>query len=182
MKKNVTVYCSSRHVPEVYLKAAYDIGVAIASRGLDVVYGGGTTGCMGELARGALGSGGGVIAVRPKALGGQMPQSVKLKEIWCASLAERKAKMEELSDIFVVLPGGIGTLDELSQIMALQHLHMKACSCFLLNLCGFYDPILKQFEDWIKLGFIDSKDLKRELHIIKNIAEFERRLDSIAMD
>ena len=65
MKKNVTVYCSSRHVPEVYLKAAYDIGVAIASRGLDVVYGGGTTGCMGELARGALDSGGGVIAVRP---------------------------------------------------------------------------------------------------------------------
>ena len=179
---NIAVYCSSRSdLEERYIMAATALGEWIGRNGHTLVYGGSNAGTMHTLAQAAHDAGASITGVIPQCFAKRADTLVDTL-IPTTDLAERKSRMIALADLFVVLPGGIGTLDELSQIMALQHLHMKACSCFILNLCGFYDPILKQFEDWIKLGFIDSKDLKRELHIIKNIAEFERRLDSIAMD
>lgn len=143
--KRVCVFCgSSPGASPIYLRIAAKIGEVIAERGLGLVYGGGRVGLMGAVADAALAAGGEVIGV--------IPSSLALKEIAHAGLSElrivetmheRKAQMSQLSDSFMVMPGGFGTLEEFFEVVTWAQLGIQTKPCGLLNVNGYFDLLLE---------------------------------------
>ena len=130
-----------------YSAAATALGAACARRGLGVVYGGGGVGLMGVLADATLSAGGEVIGVIPRAMMAEERGHLGLTELIAVdSMHERKLKMATLSDAFVALPGGIGTLEETIEAFTWLQLGLHLKPVGLLNTAGFYDPLL-QFLD-----------------------------------
>lgn len=125
-----------------YLEAARDTGRELARRGLDVVYGGSNVGLMRELADSALAAGGKVLGVIPEALRQKEIAHPGLTELHVvASMHERKALMAELADAFIALPGGLGTLEELCEILTWAQLGFHRKPCGLLDVDGYYGPL-----------------------------------------
>jgi uncharacterized protein (TIGR00730 family) len=123
-----------------YGEAAADLGRVLARSGLTVVYGGAKVGLMGVLADAALGAGGEVIGIIPRALMDKELAHEKLTELRVvASMHERKGQMAELSDGFIALPGGMGTLEELTEVLTWAQLGLHRKPCGLLNIAGYYD-------------------------------------------
>jgi uncharacterized protein (TIGR00730 family) len=126
-----------------YAAVASELGEALASRGIGVVYGGGNVGLMGVLADAALQRGGSVIGVIPEALVRKEVAHTGLTELRVVhSMHERKALMSELSDAFIALPGGLGTFEELFEVVTWAQLGIHAKPCGLLNVKGYYDGLL----------------------------------------
>lgn len=127
-----------------YAKAAAAFGAACARRGLGVVYGGGSVGLMGVLADSALAAGGEVVGVIPRAMIAEERAHHCLTQlIPVDSMHERKLRMAQLSDSFVALPGGIGTLEEVIEVFTWLQLGLHLKPVGLLNVAGFYDPLLR---------------------------------------
>jgi uncharacterized protein (TIGR00730 family) len=142
--RRVCVFCGSSvgSRPE-YAAAARRTGELIAGAGLGLVYGGGNIGLMGVLADAALRAGGEVIGVIPAALQAKELAHTGLSELFVvATMHERKAKMADLSDGFVALPGGYGTLDELFEILTWAQLGIHGKPVALLDVSGFFAPLL----------------------------------------
>ena len=144
----VCVFCgSSPGADPAYFAAAQATGQAIANRGLALVYGGAKVGLMGAVADAALAAGGEVFGVLPRGLAAKELAHTSLTRLEVVdSMHERKARMAELSDGFVALPGGIGTLEEIFEIWTWGQLGFHAKPAGFLNVGGFYDP-LKAFLD-----------------------------------
>ena len=142
--KRVCVYCgSSSGANPAYREAAGNLGALLASRGIGLVYGGGNVGLMGILADAALRAGGEVIGVIPAALmDKELGHSGVTKLHVTASMHERKQLMADLSDGFIALPGGIGTLEELFETFTWLQLGFHDKPVGLLNVCGFHDHLL----------------------------------------
>lgn len=141
----ICVYCGSSHGarPE-YAAMAARFGEACAKRGLTLVYGGGNIGLMGVVADAALAAGGNVIGVIPKSMAeGGLAHRGLTELIAVDTMHERKSRMAELSDAFVALPGGIGTLEELVEIFTWLQLGLHFKPVGLLNAGGFYEPLLQ---------------------------------------
>ncbi len=138
------VFCgSSSGDAPAYTAAARALGTALARRGIGLVYGGASVGLMGAVADAALEAGGDVIGVMPEALAKKELAHAGLTELRIvASMHERKALMAELSDGFIALPGGLGTLEELFEVWTWAQLGYHAKPCALLNVAGFYDPLI----------------------------------------
>lgn len=163
---NISVFCaSSTGIDPIYMQQAYRVGKEIAQRGQSVVYGGARVGLMGAVASGAIENGGKVYGV--------IPEFMKLKEIEFEGLTEtyivetmhqRKAKMEQLSDAIIALPGGFGTMDELFEIITWGQLALHEKPVGLLNLEGFYDPMVSWVDSMIARGFV--KPEYRHLFIV----------------
>jgi uncharacterized protein (TIGR00730 family) len=152
----ICVFCGSQrgHDPS-YARAARDVGVALAQRRIDVVYGGGRIGMMGELAEAALGAGGRVIGVIPRRLDEREIAHHELTELHIVgSMHERKALMAHLSDAFLALPGGFGTLEELCEAITWTQLGIHDKPCGLLNVGGYFDPLIAMFDRAVAAGFI----------------------------
>lgn len=127
-----------------YATAAATFGAACARRGLGIVYGGGSVGLMGVLADSALAAGGEVIGVIPRAMIAEERGHQRLTElIPVESMHERKLRMAQLSDFFAALPGGIGTLEEVVEVFTWLQLGLHLKPVGLLNVAGFYDPLLR---------------------------------------
>jgi uncharacterized protein (TIGR00730 family) len=129
------------------VRAAETLGRTLAERGIGVVYGGGRVGLMGVLADAALAAGGEVIGVIPHALVERElahPDATEMHHV--DSMHERKQLMHELSDGFLALPGGVGTLDELFESITWGQLGIHRKPCGLLNVAGYYDPLLQLLE------------------------------------
>ncbi|MCX6928759.1 MAG: TIGR00730 family Rossman fold protein [Verrucomicrobia bacterium] len=127
-----------------YAAAAAAFGAACARRGLGIVYGGGSVGLMGVMADSALAAGGEVIGVIPRVMIAEKRAHHRLTElIPVASMHECKQRMAQLSDLFVALPGGIGTLEEVIEIFTWLQLGLHLKPVGLLNVGGFYDPLLQ---------------------------------------
>jgi uncharacterized protein (TIGR00730 family) len=154
--KRVCVFCGSNSgARPVYAQAAVDLGTAIASRELGLIYGGGKVGLMGVVADAVLAHGGAVIGVIPQALVDKELAHAGLTDLRIVrSMHERKALMAELSDAFVALPGGYGTLEEFCEILTWAQLGLHQKACGLLNVEGFYDSFLAQIERAIESEFI----------------------------
>ena len=134
---------SSAGVRPEYLDAARELGSTLVSRGIGVVYGGAKVGLMGALADAALAAGGHVTGVIPSALVAKEIAHPGLSDLRIvSSMHERKATMAELSDGFIALPGGVGTLEELFEVITWGQLGLHQKPCGLLNVCGYYDPLL----------------------------------------
>jgi uncharacterized protein (TIGR00730 family) len=127
----------------------------LAQRRIDVVYGGGRIGMMGELAEAALGAGGRVIGVIPRRLDEREIAHHELTELHIVgSMHERKALMAHLSDAFLALPGGFGTLEELCEAITWTQLGIHDKPCGLLNVGGYFDPLIAMFDRAVAAGFI----------------------------
>lgn len=170
---NICVFCSSSHnLDAVYLESAEAFGRALAKHGHTMVFGGYDLGLMGATASAAVQAGGRVIGVTTAGLSSGNRTVVQgIEEIETADLAQRKNKMMELSDAFVSLPGGIGTLDEFFSVIARVKAHELDAKSALLNVAGFYDPLVQMLDeacakglnsnDWHEIGgaFEDADEL-----------------------
>jgi len=146
---------SSSGTRAAYASAAEELGRAIAGRGWRVVYGGGRVGLMGVLADAALGAGGEVIGVIPEALMRKEVGHQGLTDLRVVqTMHQRKALMSELSDGVVALPGGLGTLEELFEILTWAQLGIHAKPCGMLNADGYYDDLLRFLDQTVSKGFV----------------------------
>lgn len=141
---SICVFCgSSPGVDHGFLAAAEEVGRLLASQGRRLVYGGGRIGLMGAVADAALAEGGEVIGVIPQSLIEKEVAHLGLSDLRVvSSMHERKATMAELSDGFIALPGGIGTLEEFFEIWTWGQLGLHRKPFGLLNVAGFFDPLL----------------------------------------
>ncbi|HET6251356.1 MAG TPA: TIGR00730 family Rossman fold protein [Tepidisphaeraceae bacterium] len=168
--QSVTVYCSShREVARVYFDAAAELGRAIAAEKWNLVYGGNDCGCMGALAHAARDAGGRVIGVTPQLLVDNGIADEKCDElVVTANMRERKAILELRGDAFIALPGGLGTLEEIFEILVGRTLGYHAKPVVLLNTAGFYDPLLAMLEHGVEQKFIKPK-AKQHLQVSNTV-------------
>ena len=154
--KRLAVYCgSATPLDPVYVQTAALVGRTLARRGVGVVYGGGRLGLMGALADAALAAGGEVIGVIPQALVDAEVAHRGCTELHVVSgMHERKASFTDLSDGFLTLPGGVGTMDELWEAISWSQLGYHAKPVGLLNVAGFYDRLIAFNAHMIDVGFI----------------------------
>lgn len=175
---SLCVFCGSQPgASPAYAEAATLVGRALAGRGWTLVYGGGRVGLMGTLADAALAAGGKVIGVIPAALVRRevAHQRVTGLEV-VGSMHERKARMAELADGFLALPGGIGTLEEWFEAWTWSQLGIHPKPCGLLNVAGYYDPLLAFLDRMTGERFLSSGH--RAMAIVDE--EIERLLDRLA--
>lgn len=160
--KRVCIFCgSSPGTDPAFAQAARDLAAGLASSGLEIVYGGAKCGLMGIVADAALQAGGRVIGVLPRALQQKELAHPTLTELHLVtSMHERKALMADLSDAFVALPGGFGTLDEFCEILTWAQLGIHAKPCGLLNVNHFFDGFLAQVQSGIANGLTRSEHAK----------------------
>lgn len=159
--KRLAVYCGSATPADPrYVQLAYDVGAALARQGIGVVYGGGRLGLMGATAAGALEAGGECIGVIPEALVGGAGKGGEIANHDCtelhivADMHQRKAAFTRLSDGFVVLPGGVGTMDELWEAVSWAQLGYHDKPVGVLNAFGFYDGLLAFNRHMAEVGFV----------------------------
>ena len=154
--KRIAVYCGSATPADPrYIELAGHVGRTLAQRGIGVVYGGGRLGLMGALASGALDAGGEVIGVIPEALvGGEVANRDCTELHVVANMHQRKQAFTDLSDGFLSIPGGVGTMDELWEAVSWAQLGYHVKPVGLLNVFGFYDHLLAFNQHMIETGFI----------------------------
>ncbi|QGN53593.1 TIGR00730 family Rossman fold protein [Novosphingobium sp. Gsoil 351] len=152
----IAVYCGSATPADPrYIDLAGQVGRTLAARGIGVVYGGGRLGLMGALAKGALDAGGEVIGVIPEALvGGEVANTDCTELHVVANMHQRKQAFTDLSDGFLTIPGGVGTMDELWEAVSWAQLGYHAKPVGLLNALGFYDHLLAFNRHMIETGFV----------------------------
>lgn len=156
--RRICVFCGSRtgHDP-VFAESTVRFARSAVARGYGIVYGGGNIGLMGVLADAVLEAGGEVTGVIPRSLLEKElahPRATAMHVV--GSMHERKALMADLSQAFVALPGGFGTLDELCEILTWAQLRIHAKPCALLNVKGYYDPLLAMFDRAVDGGFLGT--------------------------
>jgi len=159
--KAICVYCgSSDRLHPAYLQAARAMGTTIARRGLELVYGAGSTGLMGSLADGALQAGCQVIGVIPTYFNTpQLAHNGLTRLEVVETIHQRKARMAELSDAFIALPGGFGTLEELFEMLTWAQIGLHRKPIGLLNVSGYFDPLLEMLSRAQREGFIYTEHL-----------------------
>lgn len=168
MIRSICVYCgSSDGRGDVYLEAGYNLGRSIAQAGLRMVYGGGTKGVMGAVAKGTLEGGGKVKGIIPNFLIRKEANAAALKQfddvVVTDDMHTRKHKMFEESDAFVALPGGIGTLEEIIEIMTWAQLGQHRKPIVLANIDGFWNPLLALLDHMRAEGFVHTGHLVQPL-------------------
>ena len=162
--RSVCVYCGSNAGSRpVYAERAAELGKRLAADGLAVVYGGGNVGLMGIVADAALAAGGDVIGVIPDQLVGWevAHRGVTRLEV-VANMHERKARMFDLSDAFVALPGGFGTMDEMFEMLTWRQLGLGDKPCAFLDVDGFYAPLVAMMDRMVAERFLHA-DQRRDL-------------------
>jgi uncharacterized protein (TIGR00730 family) len=164
--KNICVYCgSSTGVRPDYAEAARAFGRLLTERGIGVVFGGGSVGMMGTVADAALEMGGEVIGVIPHALAAREVDHPGLTALHKVdTMHERKALMAELSDGFVALPGGLGTLEELMEVWTWVQLGIHRAPVGLLNVAGYFDGLLAFVDHAVAEGFV--RPMHRDLLVV----------------
>jgi uncharacterized protein (TIGR00730 family) len=177
--KRLAVYCgSSIGADPAFAATARALGAEMASRGIGLVYGGGRLGLMGEVADAALAAGGEVFGVIPQALIDLEVAHTGLTELHVVqTMHERKARMTDLTDAFVALPGGIGTLDELFEAWSWNALGYHAKPFALLNIGGFWDNLVELMDHVEQSGFMSSAR-RSQLLVADDIGEVIDKLDA----
>lgn len=166
--QRICVFCgASPGRRPTYRAAAETLGRALAEREIGLVYGGGKVGLMGAVADACLAAGGEVLGVIPQSLvERELAHSGATEMHIVQSLHERKALMADLSDAFITLPGGMGTWEEVCEVLSWAQLGLHRKPCGLLNVDGFYDPLIAMFDHAVAEGFLapHSRALVLEEH------------------
>ncbi len=178
--KNLCVFCGSASGNNpLYIEMAKDLGKFLALNNIGLVYGGATIGVMGALADSVLSYHGKVIGVIPKSLVDFEIAHKNLTEIHIVeSMHQRKKLMYDRSDFFLTLPGGMGTLDEMFEVLTWAQLNLHQKPCMLLNFNHFYDSLLAHLKTSESEGFLKTEHLNL-LKEVKNLKEFQNHLISL---
>ncbi len=157
---SVCIYCGSANgVADSYKEAARNIGTLLARRGMKIVYGGGHVGLMGIVADAALQAGAKVIGIIPEHIRAQEVQHTGLSELHVVpDMHTRKRMMVDSAEAFVILPGGLGTLDEAFEILTWKKLKLHNKPIILFNQNGYWDPFLALIDRTVKEGFASPAD------------------------
>lgn len=161
MSLSVCVFCGAKSGGDPrYVRLAHEAGAAIAARGWTLVYGGGRVGLMGALADGAVAAGGTVVGIIPETLMRRELAHHGLAELdVVADMATRKTRMIARSDAFLVLPGGLGTLDELFEVLTLRQIGVVSKPCAVLDEGGYWSPMMAALRGFVGAGFVAPHDL-----------------------
>jgi len=170
-KKSICVFCgSSGRVDEAYRQAATQFGTLVGEKGFDLVYGGGRVGLMGMTADAALAAGASVLGVIPKFLKDYEVGHDGLNELIVTdNMHDRKRIMYERSDAFVILPGGLGTMDETFEVVTWTQLGLSAKPVVIANINGFWDPLVALVDHLVETGF--ARDENRSIMQIADSVE-----------
>lgn len=173
---------ASERIADTHKKEIEKLGNILAENGYSLVYGAGGTGCMGAVARGIKEKGGYVMGISPDFISEFEEIFDCDNTVMVDTMSERKTLMEKHADIFLIAPGGVGTMDEFFQVLTLKYLKRLIAPIVVLNLNGFYDSLTNLIDDLIKQGAvtseihklfdvvesIDDEKLLNYLHTIKN--------------
>jgi uncharacterized protein (TIGR00730 family) len=164
MISSVSVFCaSSQKVDPVYFQDAHELGEILAKNHIHVLYGGGAIGLMGCLADTILKNGGKITGIIPQFMLEQGWGHAKVDHIIVENMHERKKKLAENADAIIALPGGVGTMEELLEMLTLKQLGKLLVPIVILNTNGFFNPLLSLFEQMIEQHFM--RDIHRNLWI-----------------
>ncbi|WP_068268592.1 LOG family protein [Caviibacter abscessus] len=172
---NITVYCGA-HIgsKKIYSEKTKELGLWILKNNYTLVYGGGRVGLMGILSNEIMSNGGNVIGVMPKFLVEKEIANPNLtKLVIVESMPERKQYMIEKADVFIALPGGPGTLEEISEVISWARIGKNSSPCIVYNIDGYYNPLKKMFDDMVENGFLSKEDRENTL-FSDNMEEIER--------
>jgi uncharacterized protein (TIGR00730 family) len=176
--QSVCVFCgSSPGIDPAYAQAARSLGRTLAEAEVRLVFGGGHVGLMGVISNAALEAGGEAIGIIPKSLVERELAHPGLTDLRIVgSMHERKAMMSDLSEGFITLPGGTGTLEEFFEVLTWAQLGEHEKPCGLLNVAGYYDPLLAVFDQMVDEGFLSASN--RALVLVESEPDkLLRRLD-----
>lgn len=173
----VAVFCGSTFGSDpAYAEAAALTGRTLAERGIDLVYGGGHVGLMGIVADAALAAGGSAVGVMPEDLVGRELAHDGLTALHVvSSMHERKAKMAELADAFIALPGGAGTLEEIAEQWTWAQLTIHTKPCGFLDVAGFWSPMQAMLDQMVTAGFVKQE----QSGIVTITSDLEALLDTL---
>lgn len=184
--RRLCVFCgSSLGTRPTYRRAAHDLGSYLAKNCIAVVYGGGNVGLMGVLADAALASGGEVIGVIPEHLMAREVGHRGLSQLHVVkSMHERKAQMADLSDAFLALPGGFGTFEEFCEVLTWSQLGLHQKPCGLLNVEGYYTPLLAMFDRAVEEGLLkpENRQIVLASESIQEMVEHMRQWRPVAVE
>lgn len=178
--KSLCVYCSgSAHIADEYKVLARSVGEHIANENISVVYGGGKVGLMGEVAMGALDAGGKVYGIQTEHLNRHEVGYLDITELTIVpDMHVRKAKMFEMGDGFVILPGGFGTLEEAMEIVTWKQIGLHGKPIIFVNFNGFWDPFREQVNKFTREKFatVEDSDLFRFVESPGDIVPLMRQI------
>lgn len=162
MLKTITVFCGSANTcPEKYLTDAYRVGQIIARQGRALVYGSGSRGSMGQVAKGAQSEGGHVIGVNVECFAGSRHTLEVDEYVMTPTMQDRKVQLIERSDASIAIPGGVGTLDEVTEIFSMAQLGLIKRPFGILNMDHYFDGFLMQLKRANEDNFLKDKDYAR---------------------
>ncbi|MGF3076372.1 TIGR00730 family Rossman fold protein [Facklamia sp. P12955] len=166
----IAVYCGASHGNRtVYTQAAIAFGEWIATNNYELIYGGGKVGLMGDIANSVLSHGGKVTGVMPQFLLDREIAHQGLSDLVVVeSMAQRKQKMLDLSDVCVALPGGPGTLEEIVEAISWSRVGQNTNPCIFMNVNGYYNGLQKVYQQMVEEGFLLTEDYKQIEGFIKN--------------
>ena len=178
--KSICVQCgSSAGNVEAYKEEAYRMGELLASESIRLIYGGSNIGLMGAVARGCLENGGEVVAIIPEKIKNMVDMLDVSELIVVQTMHERKAKMNELADAFIAMPGGFGTLEELFEVLTWNQLHYISKPVALYNIENYYNTLIAFLKVSVDSGFIRKEHLEMLLcennpaEILRKFAEYK---------
>ena len=156
--KSIGVFCgASPGTLPIYMQSAAAMGTTLAQRKMRLVYGGGSVGLMGSIARATDDAGGEILSVIPRSLVVKEITGESIgKLVLCDTMLERKEIMAENADAFVTMPGGYGTLDELFEMLTWTQLGIQQKPVGLLNINGYFDPLIAMIDSMVAAGFVRS--------------------------
>ena len=171
---NITVYLGSEFgYRPIFAEKARELGRWIGKNGYRLIYGGGNVGLMGILADSVMESGGTVTGIIPDFFIESEQQHDGITELEIvSSMSERKARMLELGDFFIAFPGGIGTLEEITEIMTRKKLHLGSEEYVFFNIDGYYDDLSKMLDTMRKEGFL-SEYARNQIHFVSDLKELD---------
>lgn len=177
---NIAVYCGSTQGNNpAYLERARELGAWMAKNGHALVYGAGSVGLMGALADAVIEGGGRTIGVIPKFLMGREVDHQGLEETHIVKdMHERKKLMIDLADAFIALPGGAGTLEEITEVISWQGLGLLEAPCIVYNVEGYYDSLREYFVRMEAEGFLSERP-RALVHFPQTLTEIESLLSQI---
>jgi len=165
MITNITVFCaSSSKVNTIYFKAAEDLGIQLAKENVSVYYGGGKMGLMGKLADTMLQNNGTITGVIPAFMVEQGWNHPDVNQVVVPDMHERKKYVTKIADAIIALPGGVGTMEELLEVITLKQLGKVLAPIIIVNTNGFYDTLLQFFDQMIEQEFM--REAHRDIWIV----------------
>jgi uncharacterized protein (TIGR00730 family) len=182
--QRIGVFCGAKPAKPEYLNLAREFGSWLGSHGIDLVYGGGGTGLMGAVAQAALRSGSYVTGVMPHhLLGEETPQPQHVELFVVRNMHERKALMYRMSQAFVALPGGMGTLDELMEVSTWAKLGLHSKPVLVLNHHGFFDGLLSWLDLAVREGMMTAAErlVVQDVHSLDALTDFLAPAESLVM-